>query len=241
LQKSGRCESGGVVLSNNFKMISFLQKYTEAMTLQINAIQAEVEGSVALIMKSLQDLSASTEQKKAEAEQVLDATYLAPTAQVKAMVESIQHSTDDIFDAAQKMMEAGNFDAGSAPEMTVKVSGDDMRRVGGMFSKHMESISTLDDSVQELLMAMMGNLSNSDVIQQRLEHIGQMLSLSTLGVGNIIADIPHRLTPEVVHTCKLDLLRTVYKCYTVEEERTAFKKVFGNSGEFIPAHVKKVS
>ncbi len=229
-------------MSHNFKMISFLQKYTEAMTLQITAIQAELEGSVTLIMRSLQELSASTEQKKAEAELVLNATYLAPSDHVKAVVESIQHSTDDIFDAARKMVQSGKSDTVATPEQSIKVSGDDMRRVGGMFSKHMESISTLDDSVQDLLMSMMGNLSNSDVIQQRLDHIGQMLALSTLGVGNIIADIPQRLTSEVVHTCKQDLLNTAYKCYTVEEERTTFKKIFGADGQFVPAHViKKVS
>lgn len=228
-------------MSSNFKMISFMQKYTEAMTLQITAIQAEVDASVSQIMKSLQELSTSTEQKKAEAERVLEATYLAPTAQVKAMVESIQSSTDDIFDEAQKMMDAGPSDQPTNASLTLKVSGDDMRRVGGMFSKHMESISTLDDNVQGLLMAMMGNLSNTDVIQQRLEHIAQMLSLSTLGVGNIIADIPQSLTSEVVETCKQDLLKTVYKCYTVEEERTAFKQVFGAASQFVPAHVRKTS
>jgi hypothetical protein len=220
-------------LSTNIKIISFLQKYTEAMTLQISAVQAQLETSVTTVMQSLQELSVSTEQKKAEAERVLEETYLAPSAQTKAMVDSIQHSTDDIFDEAQKLMESNESG------VEIKTTGEDMRRMAGMFSKHMESISTLDDSVQALLMAMVGNLSNTDVIQQRLDHISLMLSSVNLGVGNVLVDPEVRLTPGIITAFKHDLLRLVYKSYTIEEERASFKKIFGAHPEFLGSHIRK--
>ena len=53
-------------MGDGLKMASFLQKYTEAMTLQIKAIQAEVDNSVSGVMQALQGLSLSTEQQKKE-------------------------------------------------------------------------------------------------------------------------------------------------------------------------------
>jgi hypothetical protein len=83
-----------------FKMVGFLQKYTDVMTRQIQAIQTQVDESVIGVMQALQELSASTEKRKQEADSILEATYLAPDANTAHMVENIQKSTDDIFEDA---------------------------------------------------------------------------------------------------------------------------------------------
>jgi len=205
-------------------MVSFLRNYTEAMTLQIDAIQSQVDLSISNVMQSLQELSASTEQKKAEAEKALEATYLNPDAGTALMVESMQKSTDDIFEQAQQ--------AELSNEATVSVSAsndnsDDVRRMGGLFSKHMESMSTMDDSVRGLVLTMVGCLSNADVVKQRLDHIVELMRVMNLGLGNVMVDLDGRLNQNTIATFKDSLLDFAYKNYSIEEERTAFKRIFG--------------
>jgi hypothetical protein len=207
-----------------FKMVSFLRNYTEAMTLQIDAIQSQVDSSVVNVMQSLQDLSASTETKKAEAEKALEATYLDPDAGTALMVESIQKSTDDIFEQAQRDELSDDVVVTSSAAAD---QADNVRRMGGLFSKHMESISTMDDSVRDLVLTMVGCLSNTDVVKQRLDHVAELMRAMNLGLGNVIVDLDARLNERAIGTFKDSLLDFTYKSYTIEEERAAFKQIFG--------------
>jgi hypothetical protein len=221
-----------------FKMVSFLQKYTEVMNLQIQAIQEQVDESVGGVMKALQDLSTSTEARKKEADSILEATYLAPDANTAKMVDDIQKSTDDIFEQAQRALEQGSA-AASPKAVAVTDTTSDIRRMGGMFSKHMESISTMDDSMKDLVMTMVGSLSNTDVIKQRLDHIAEMLRAMNLGIGNVIVDLDNRLHSSVVENFKENLLDFSYKSYSIEEERDAFKAVFGAPPNILKAYSAK--
>jgi len=221
-----------------FKMVGFLQKYTDVMTRQIQAIQTQVDESVSGVMQALQELSASTEKRKQEADSILEATYLAPDANTAQMVENIQRSTDDIFEQAQMAM--AQESASAAPKaVAVTDSSSELRRMGGMFSKHMESISTMDDSMKELVMTMVGSLSNTDVIKQRLDHVAEMLRAMNLGVGNVIVDLDARLNPAVVESFRENLLDFSYKSYSIEEERSAFKSVFGAAPKILRAYSGK--
>jgi hypothetical protein len=205
-------------------MVSFLRNYTEAMTLQIDAVQSQVDTSMLNVMQSLQELSASTEMKKAEAEKALEATYLDPDAGTALMVESIQKSTDDIFEQAQRDELSKEV---TVPSSSSEDHSDNVRRMGGLFSKHMESISTMDDSVRDLVLTMVGCLSSSDVVKQRLDHIAELMRAMNLGLGNVIVDLDARLNERAIATFKDSLLDFTYKKYTTEEERSAFKQVFG--------------
>jgi hypothetical protein len=207
-----------------FKMVSFLRNYTEAMTLQIDAVQSQVDTSMLNVMQSLQELSASTEMKKAEAEKALEATYLDPDAGTALMVESIQKSTDDIFEQAQRDEQSNGA---TVPSSSPEDHTDNVRRMGGLFSKHMESISTMDDSVRELVLTMVGCLSSADIVKQRLDHISELMRAMNLGLGNVILDLDARLNERAIATFKDSLLDFTYKNYTTEEERAAFKQIFG--------------
>ena len=224
-------------MGEGLNMVSFLQKYTEALTLQIKAIQSEVENSVCNVMQGLQGLSLSTEQQKKEADRVLEATYLTPDKKTEMMVESIQKSTDDIFEQAQ-MTVTHSAVAGSPKAFTVNDSASDVRRMGGMFSKHMESLSTMDDSMKDLVMTMVGSLSNADVIRQRLDHIAEMLHALDLGIGNVIVDLDSRLNLEVVANFKEKLLDFSYSIYSIEQERNLFKGIFGPPPRILRAYNK---
>jgi hypothetical protein len=225
-------------VGDGLKMASFLQKYTEAMTLQIKAIQAEVDNSVGGVMQALQGLSLSTEQQKKEADRVLEATYLNPDAKTAMMVDNIQKSTDDIFEQAQ-MAVAQEASTGSPKTVVVTDTTSDVRRMGGMFSKHMESLSTMDDSMKDLVMTMVGSLSNADVIRQRLDHIAEMLRAMDLGISNVIVDLDARLNLEVVESFKEKLLDFSYGIYSIEQERSLFKGVFGPPPSLVRAYNRK--
>jgi hypothetical protein len=225
-------------VGDGLKMVSFLQKYTEAMTLQIKAIQAEVDQSVGGVMQALQGLSLSTEQQKKEADRVLEATYLNPDAQTSMMVNNIQKSTDDIFEQAQ-MAVSQESSTDSPKAVVVTDMASDVRRMGGMFSKHMESLSTMDDSMKDLVMTMVGSLSNADVIRQRLDHIAEMMRALDLGIGNVIVDLDTRLNLEVVESFKEKLLDFSYGIYSIEQERNLFKGVFGPPPSLVRAYQRK--
>lgn len=224
------------VNSASLLMVDFLQKYTLALAKQIDAVQQQMEGSASGVMLALQELSVSTEKKKQEAENALEQTYFAPDASTSAMVDTIQKSTDDIFEQAAREL-SGSTSAGATPVTETSVDrGLDMRRMGGLFSKHMESVSTLDDSVKDIVMGMVGAMSNSDVVKQRLDHLAMAMKAMHVGLSNILVDLESRLTPELIADFKTRLLDYTYKTYTMEQEKDAFKAIFGASPAVMKAY-----
>lgn len=224
-------------MSASLNVVSFLQKYTEVLSKQIEAVQLEMDVSVSSVMTALQDLSTSTEGKKREAEQVLEQTYFAPDANTTAMVDSIQQSADDIFEQAMQSLGASSPSQPASHSSSSSADrGADIRRMGGLFSKHMESISTIDDSVKELVLGMVGSMSNNDVIKQRLDHSVMALRALHLGLANILVDLDERLKPGVIQEFKDNLLEYTFKSFTTEGERNAFKAIFGPPPSILKAY-----
>lgn len=221
-------------MSASLIMVDFLQKYTEILSKQIEAVQLQMESSTSGVMVALQDLSASTEEKKLEAERVLEQTYLAPDAGTSAMVESIQKSTDDIFEQASRSV--GHEKSPQQFSPSVSDRGVDIRRMGGLFSKHMESVSMMDDSVKDIVLRMVGSMSNNDVVKQRLDHSVMVLRALHLGLSNILVDLETRLTPEFISEFRANLLDYSYKSFTTENERNTFKAIFGPPPSVIKAY-----
>lgn len=215
-------------------MVEFLQKYTQVLTQQIEAVQLQMEESAGSVMTAIQDLATSTEKKKQEADLVLEQTYLAPDAKTSALVDSIQKSTDDIFD--QAFAEAALSEQKSDP--VKDDSGLDMRRMGGLFSKHMESVSTLDDSVKHIVLNMVGAMSNSDIVKQRLDHLNVGMKAMHTGLANILVDLDSKLSPELIKDFRFRLLDYTYKTYTTEQEKNAFKEIFGASPSVMKAYAE---
>ena len=185
-------------------------------------------------MKEIDTISNATQRKKQEATAVITNTYLNPDEATKQVVANIQNSVDEVFNNAS----AGVTGAPNARPMAVvatpQTHADALRRHGGHFSKHMEALTTLDDEVKNMLMNMMGALSNDDVIGQRLEHIVQGVHALKAGLSYLLVDFSTRFNPGGVATFRNDLLDTTWKQYTMEEERDLFRKHFGD-----PAKAKK--
>jgi hypothetical protein len=216
----------GAIVTDGLKLVGFLQRYTEVMVLQLKAVQTDIDQSVGSVMQALQGLSSSTERRKQEADKVLETTYLNPDANTALMVENMQRSADEIFDLAQSAVAQGE-PVDSPRSASMHDSSSDLRRMGGMFSKHMESLSTMDDSMKDLVMTMVGSLSNGDVIKQRLDHTVDMLRALNIGMGHVVSDLDTRMTRDVVARFREKLLDDAYGMYTVEQERDLFKRIFG--------------
>lgn len=216
-------------------MVDFLQKYALAMTQQIEAVQKEMEESTCGVMMALQELSSSTENKKEEAEKVLEQTYFAPDTSTSAMVDSIQRSADDIFEQAASEL-ANSAASVSQATTSTDDKGVDLRRVGGLFSKHMESMSTLDDSIKDIVMGMVGSMSNSDVVKQRLDHLIMSMRALHVGLSNILVDLDSRLNIATISDFKVKLLDYAYKTYTTEQEKDSFKEIFGAAPSVMKAY-----
>lgn len=222
-------------MSASLLVVRFLEKYTEALSKQIEAVQQQMDTSVTSVMTALQDLSASTEDKKRQAELALEQTYLTPDASTSAMVDSIQQSADDIFEQAMQSLSTPQTTQ-PAPVASASDKGADIRRMGGLFSKHMESMSLLDDSVKEIVLSMVGAMSNNDVIKQRLDHSMMSFRALHLGLSNILVDLDARLNVESIREFKENLLNYTFKSFTTEAERNAFKSIFGAPPSVLKAY-----
>ena len=219
-------------VSAGLMIVSFLQKYTMALTKQIEAVQIEMEESATNVLNAIQDLAKSTESKKEQAEKALEAAYLSPDAGTRDLVSSIQKSTDDIFEqAAMEQASSGMVSLATESGVVAKSqidTGVEIRRFGGLFSKHMESISTLDDSLQGVVMGMVGSMSNSDIVKQRLDHLIMGMNAMHTGLSNILYDLNGTLDPALIADFKARLLDFTYRNFTMETEKAAFSELFGD-------------
>lgn len=218
--------------STGLMIVSFIQKFTMVLAKQIEAVQIEMDESATNVLNAIQDLAKSTESKKEQAEKALEAAYLSPDAGTQDLVSSIQKSTDDIFEQAA-MEQASSGIVGMAAESGGVAknqvdTGVEIRRFGGLFSKHMESISTLDDSLQGVVMGMVGSMSNSDIVKQRLDHLITGMSAMHTGLSNILYDLNGTLNPALIADFKARMLEFTYSNFTMETEKAAFSELFGD-------------
>lgn len=220
-------------------LIEFLRLYTQVLERQLIEIRSVVVNAVVEVMDHIQNLSTTMEEKKQQAEEVLASTYLNPDEGTRDLVASIQGAVDEILaktKAESHLPHSINNNIISmhdpVPEETDAESPEELlknklRRFGGLFSKHMEALSTLDDNVRDLLFSMMGFLSNDDVMAQKLDHIGRLLHGLQISLSYVLVDFDHRFNKQEIEKVKSDLLDFTYQQYTMEEERELFARVFG--------------
>ncbi len=209
-------------LNASMELVTFVTRYNQVLSKQLHAVQAMMAGTVETVMKSINDLSSATEVKKREAENALEQTYLSPDSDTVDLVKSIQNSVDDVFAAA-----AASISQGSAQQsQELEDHSVQLRRLGGQFSKHMESLSTLDDGVKAMLLSMMGALSADDVIRQRLEHIAMAISAMQVGLNYLLLDFDKRFNTSNVESFSKDLLDYTWRSYSMEEERDLFRRCY---------------
>jgi hypothetical protein len=97
----------------------------------------------------------------------------------------------------------------------------------GKFTAHLENISKVDSSVQDVLFAMMGALSADDVISQRLQHVTASIQALKVGLSYVLIDFEGRFSTKEVSRLRKDLLRVTYSHYSTNEERRIFEQLFG--------------
>jgi hypothetical protein len=210
--------------------VGFLNGLSTSLKSQIEAIQLQLEDSSCKVFEALQTLSTSTEAKKKQAEASLDEAYFAPSSAQTAMIDSIQQSTDDIFEQASQLLQSSSTDF---VDSSVVDSQNGMRRLGGIFSKHMESLSTMDDSIKDLIMVMVGVTSSSDVVKQRFDHVAHTVGELNQVLSEVLSKLNLTLSPLEIQKYRERLLHSVYQGYTMETERNIFKEIFGATPSLI--------
>ena len=94
----------------------------------------------------------------------------------------------------------------------------------------MSGLSNLDESVRGFLFAIMGGLSMDDVVRQRLEHVSAALVAQQAGINQLIAkyNAGEKVTEAFIEEIQLQMLKVMFKAYTMEDEKIVFKRVFGS-------------
>jgi len=205
------------------KLVKFLNNYSTVLELQLAGVYKTIDGAITGIMDSITEIAIETENSKNSAETTLDETYLTPSVETKEMVDSIQESVDEIFENAKLGVQK------NSSEDTVSTNSEKLLRLAGHFSKNMESMSTMDDAVQGVLMEVMGALSNGDVISQRLEHLSRSVNALKLGLSYVLVDLNKRFTEEGIIRLRADLNDYMLRQYSSEEERILHEKILGKS------------
>ena len=203
------------VLASNH-LVSYLSRYSEVLELQLREIQQILQGTVDEIMAAVEEINSRAADGKNKANKILDETYFNPSEETKKAVDSIQASVD-------ALLEGGDLDALAETETDEDIA----RRTGGIFSKHMEALSEMDQSIANKLVEVMGSLSADDIMAQRISHMHAGIRALQLSLTRILVNFDDLYTPENVLKICNDLLNLTYKTYTTEEERLIFKEVFG--------------
>ncbi len=205
--------------------ISFISSYTTLMEAHITSVRKILEETVGQIMQSVNDISDRTQKKREEADQALFQVYTTPDGEEAAAVQDVQDSVDAIF-ASASMSEREREEDAKLNQRSHESNGEEaaileskMRRVAGKFSKHMEALSTLDESLKQELFLVMGALSNDDVIGQRLEHVCKGIHALNVAISHVLEDFPERCVEDELGVIQNDLLAYIFKIYTSEEEK----------------------
>jgi regulator of protease activity HflC (stomatin/prohibitin superfamily) len=93
----------------------------------------------------------------------------------------------------------------------------------------MANLTDLDQSVQEVLTAIMGALSVDDVVRQRLEHVTTATHALDHSVSALLSEFAKgTFSPVVATTVRNDLAQKMYKSFTMEDEKQVFKSILGD-------------
>jgi hypothetical protein len=183
------------------ELIGFLSQYSSLLDQQIVAVRDSLLSTVEQTMTGVMSLSAAADQKLQKAVEVLvrdqKSVFVAKSA--KDLDASLHNPPDKIKDINEAL------------------------------SAHMAGLSHLDDNVRSFLFAIMGSLSIDDVVRQRLEHVSAALAALQTGMQQIINrhQSGEKVTDAFLDGIQSDLLRSMQKVYTMEDEKIIYRQVFG--------------
>jgi hypothetical protein len=184
------------------ELIGFLAQYSALLDQQILSVRNTLLGTVEQAMSGVMALNAAADFKLRKADEVL-----------------VRDQTSGFVSKSAKDLDSSFKD----PSAKVK-------NINETLSAHMSGLSNLDESVRGFLFAIMGGLSMDDVVRLRLEHVSAALVAQQAGINQLIAkyNAGEKVTEAFIEEIQLQMLKVMFKAYTMEDEKIVFKRVFGS-------------
>ena len=196
-------------------LVDFIRDYTSLAEQQLLSIRTMMEETVQDIMTTIHNMSSVSDLKRDEASQVLVRSEKGDTFEKSSTRISEERTVLQNANDAQRR----------------HVLENQLRRAGGVFSKHMEAISSLDKELQGLLLRVTGTVSMDDVMGQRLNHVIASIALLNAGIVELLSDFERFRNPAEVKAFRNRMLTQVYRSYTAEDEKQIFHRIFGQPKE----------
>lgn len=192
-------------------MVDFVRDFIYLAEQQLLSIRKMMESIVGEIMTSVHAISSKADDKIGTASHVL-----------------VKDPGTDRFKNASADEADEHVTANESSESKGRASLEaKLMRSGGIFSKHMEVLGTMETEVQEVLIKVVGSVSMDDVMAQRLSHVTQSIKILRRGLSKVMKDNQNFRTQENVKRFRNEILTEVYLSYTAEEEKKIFHKIFG--------------
>lgn len=202
-------------------LISFIRAFTDLQEKHLQGIHETMRETVDGVMDGIRQISDTTEESKKKATEVLVTTYTNPDEEQRKAMDDVQGDVDRLLES----MEAGEAPAAAGAPVGEAIA-DKLRRNAGFFSKHMEALGTMDEKLQGLLLAMMGQLSRDDVISQRIAHVMMALQALQTSLTYVLTDFETRCKDGEVDKFIGDLKSYALRTYTMEEEKKLYFSIF---------------
>ena len=182
-------------------MMSFLGEFSRLLDEHIGTVRSLLLVTVDQAMSGVMQINAAADKKLKMADEVL------------------------VKDAASEFVSKSAKDLDSS----FKDPAEKIKHVNESLSTHMEGLGNLDESVRGFLFSIMGGLSIDDVVRQRLEHVSASLQAMQTGVSAVIEKYRtgEKVSEQFVDNIQVEMMRAMYKSYTMEDEKKIFAKVFG--------------
>lgn len=197
-------------------LVDFIRDYTSLAERQLLAIRNMMEATVRDIMDTILSMSSASDEKIGKASEVL-----------------VKNKEGSDFEQSKTLIkeESDALKRTSGENARREFLENQLRRAGGVFSKHMEALTELDDELQDLLMRVAGSVSMDDVMGQRLNHVISSIALLHEGIAELLSDVDGHRTPQKVKDFRNKILTQVYVSYTSEDEKNVFHEIFGQPKE----------
>ncbi len=209
------------------QLISFLQHFTKLTEEQLLSVRETMVSAVETVMKGVEGISQATEDKREQAEKVLESTFVNPDAETEVLIQDLQKVVDDLFEKSASQIDQGSPSKpilSFEPEVLVR---NRINRLNGKFEGDMKSLEQLDQQLGSLLFGIIGTLSAEDVIAQKIDHVTMSLRALQTGLSYLLIDYEHRCRPADIERVTDDIKDLTFRQYTTEDEKVRFRSHFG--------------
>ena len=182
------------------ELFQLIGDYSRLIDRQVQDARSILENTVEKMMSSVQEISNAADFKFMKAEEVL----------VKS------DSSEEFVSKSAKEVSQGFKSSANVVTINAKISAQ------------MAALTDLDQSVQKVLVSIMGALSVDDVVRQRLEHVTTSTHALDAGIRTLLEEYKRGTLDKdfAVKVCN-SMAQQMYKSYTMEEEKAVFRGVLG--------------